>query len=260
MSNPEGAWIFLSHSTKDWEGVRRVRNLLEEKGHKPLVFFLKCLTEHSELDDLIKREIEARSWFLLCDSENARQSSWVQAEVAYIKDMVGKYHEEIDLNSAIESQIERIDRLCKRLTVFMSYARADELFARRIKEALVAVDYSVWGADTDIAPGKNWHQQIMTAIDRAVERGFVLVLLSPSSVQSKWVMDEIQYSFDKASKADHGANIVPIMLQDPGVVQGAMTLGGRNLLDGIQWFNFSRGDFDTNMANLIAHLKKRAMD
>src|SRR6185295_12767879 len=31
MSNPDGAWIFLSHSTKDWDEVRWVRNLLEEK-------------------------------------------------------------------------------------------------------------------------------------------------------------------------------------------------------------------------------------
>jgi hypothetical protein len=100
MSRPDGAWIFLSHSTKDWDEVRRVRNLLEEKGHRPLVFFLKCLTEHSELDDLIRREIDARSWFLLCDSESARQSSWVQAEVAYIKEMQGKYYEEIDLGRA----------------------------------------------------------------------------------------------------------------------------------------------------------------
>ena len=104
MINPEGAWIFLSHSTKDWDEVRRIRNLLEEKGHRPIVFFLKCLTEHSELDELIKREIEARTWFLLCDSDNARSSSWVQAEVAYIKELGRKYHEQEETTCALRSR------------------------------------------------------------------------------------------------------------------------------------------------------------
>jgi hypothetical protein len=258
MSNPDGAWIFLSHSTKDWDEVRLVRNRLEEKGHRPLVFFLKCLTEHSELDELIRREIEARTWFLLCDSKNARRSSWVQAEVAYIKGMQGKHHEEIDLNAAIESQIERIDRLCKRVTVFLSYAGNDLLYARRIKEALVTHDYSVWLDIEALAPGTNWKQEITTALDAAVERGFVLVLLSPSSVQS--LTREINYAFDKASKAAHGANIVPIMIEDLGAIQGSMSSADRSLLSGIQWFDFSHGDFDTNMATLIAHMKARAMD
>src|SRR5436309_15006787 len=114
MNDPEGAWIFLSHSTKDWNEVRHVRNLLEEKGHRSLLFFLKCLTEESELDGLIKREIEARTWFLLCDSENARTSKWVQDEVAFIKGLEGKYYEAIDLSDAVEAQVQRINNLCKR--------------------------------------------------------------------------------------------------------------------------------------------------
>jgi hypothetical protein len=38
-----GAWIFLSHSNKDFEKVREIRNDLEQLGHRPLMFFLKCL-------------------------------------------------------------------------------------------------------------------------------------------------------------------------------------------------------------------------
>jgi TIR domain-containing protein len=259
MGNAEGAWIFLSHSTRDWESVRRVRNLLEDKGHRPLVFFLKCLTDHSELDGLIRREIEARSWFLLCDSDNARNSSWVQAEAAYIKELPGKYHEQIDLNDAIEAQIERIDRLCKRVTVFLSHHRADEPFARRIREALVERDYSVW-SDKEIASGTLWAQEITNAIDRATERGFVLVLLSTTSVESQFVMAEVGHAFKKAAAAAHGANIVPIMLHDPGVIQRAMPPSLRQVLGEIQWFDFSAGDFDTNIARLIAHIRTRPMD
>src|SRR3990172_8611201 len=93
---------------------------------------------------------------------------------ARVEDLEGKYHEQINLNEAIESQIERIDRLCKRVTVFVSYSHADEPHARRIQEALAKNDYSVW-VDTAIAAGSNWMQEIASAIDRAVERGFVLM-------------------------------------------------------------------------------------
>lgn len=259
MSSPEGAWIFLSHSTKDWNEVRRVRNLLEDKGHRPLVFFLKCLTEQSELDGLIRREIEARTWFLLCDSANARGSSWVQAEVAYIKELQGKYHEEIDLNEAIETQIERIDRLCKRATVFLSYHRADLPHARRISESLVKQDYSVWLDTEALAPGSNWQQEITSAIDKAVERGFVLVLLSSNSVRSEFVTHEIRYALDKSTQALRGANIVPIMLNDPRVIQREMPQSAQLMLQGIQWFDFSEGDFDANITRLVAHLKSWPM-
>lgn len=258
--NPEkGAWIFLSHSTKDWDEVRRVRNLLEEKGHRPLVFFLKCLTEHSELDELIKREIEARTWFLLCDSTNARSSDWVQAEVAYIKELPGRHHEEIDLTDPIETQIERIDRLCKRLTVFISYSRSDEPDARRIHDALIREDYSVWW-DAQVAPGSNWMQEITGAIDAAVEQGFVLVLLSPDAVRSQWSLYEIEYALEKSARAPNGANIVPIMLRDPAVTQSAMPPALQLLLGGVQYFDFSQGDFDANLGRLVADMKSRPLD
>jgi hypothetical protein len=39
----EGAWVFVSHSTKDFERVRLVRNALEDSGFRPILFYLKCL-------------------------------------------------------------------------------------------------------------------------------------------------------------------------------------------------------------------------
>jgi len=46
MNSPEhkfGAWIFVSHSYRDSEQVRQVRNELKKRGHNPLLLFLKCL-------------------------------------------------------------------------------------------------------------------------------------------------------------------------------------------------------------------------
>ena len=39
------AWVFVSHSNKDFEKIRYVRNKLEMYGFKPLLFFMKCLED-----------------------------------------------------------------------------------------------------------------------------------------------------------------------------------------------------------------------
>lgn len=259
MTKTKGVWIFLSHSTLDWDGVREIRNLLEHRGHRPLVFFLKCLTDHAELDELIKREIEARSWFLLCDSENAQQSSWVQAEIAHIKSLEGKHYEEINLDMSIESQINRIDHLCKRLTVFVSYAYADKLYANHFEQALSSKEYLVW-QNTCLAVGKNWMKEIEGAIDRAVDQGFFLILLSLNSIQSQSVIYEIEYAFNKASKAKNSANILPIMIDDPVVIMSALPSPIRPLLGGIQWFDFSGKDFNLDIETLVSYMKACVMD
>ena len=74
-------WVFLSHSNKDYEKVIKVRDLLEKNSFRPLMFFLKCLNDDDEIDDLIKREIDSRGRFILCDSENARNSEWVHRPI-----------------------------------------------------------------------------------------------------------------------------------------------------------------------------------
>ena len=65
----DGGWIFISHSHLDIELVRKIRNELEAKGFEPLLFYLKCLNDDSEIEDLIKREINEREWFIYVDSE-----------------------------------------------------------------------------------------------------------------------------------------------------------------------------------------------
>ena len=45
----QGAWIFVSHSHRDLEKVRQIRNELEKRGHNPLLFFLKCLEDDNAL-------------------------------------------------------------------------------------------------------------------------------------------------------------------------------------------------------------------
>ena len=50
-----------------------------------LMFYLKCLSDENEIEELIKREIDEREWFIYADSQNARASRWVQTEREYIE-------------------------------------------------------------------------------------------------------------------------------------------------------------------------------
>ena len=91
MVEENGGWIFVSHSNRDIEKAREIRNELERRGHNPVLFFLKCM-ETTEADDrllrqLIEREIKAREWFILCDSPNARNSAAVLREMELVKSM-----------------------------------------------------------------------------------------------------------------------------------------------------------------------------
>ena len=51
MTQISKAWIFVSHSTKDLDKVRAVRDAIENIGGEPILFFLKCLSDHDEIDE-----------------------------------------------------------------------------------------------------------------------------------------------------------------------------------------------------------------
>lgn len=118
LSNP---WVFISHSNKDFKAVRMVRNHLEESGHRPLLFYLKCfddfenlsVEQQNRLEELIYAEISARKWFVLCDSKNARESAWVQKEAAFIKKSPTAHYTVIDVDSDFETQRHKLLRFAE---------------------------------------------------------------------------------------------------------------------------------------------------
>ena len=112
MSSNNDIWVFLSHSNKDYEKVREVRNLLEEQNFRPLMFFLNCLNDDEEIDSLIKREIDSRKRFILCDSPNAQSSKWVQKEVDYIKSKQ-RYYYTLNLSESSEKITQNILRFAE---------------------------------------------------------------------------------------------------------------------------------------------------
>ena len=258
----EGAWVFLSHSHKDLEKVRRIRDSLEAKGHNPLMFFLKCLDDDSELDDLIRREIDARTWFILCQSPNASASRWVQQEVEIIKGLEGKAYEEIDLDDDLESQVERAAALSRRATVFISYSRETEgEVAKVLRAELLKHDFRVFLDVEDLSPG-NWAEQIRKAVDESVREGYFLLLLSPERLASEFVRQEVHYAFDRQAASGRSNNIVPIVVRDFKTTLDALRSDTDmwELMGWIYLFDLTAGVLRERIAELITSLKTREME
>ncbi|HET7577225.1 MAG TPA: toll/interleukin-1 receptor domain-containing protein [Sphingomicrobium sp.] len=87
---------------------------------------------------------------------------------------------------------------------FLSYSRSDEEFALRLAKDLRARGVAMWVDQFDIRPSEHWDR----AIERAVRncRGIV-VIVSPRSVESNNVADEISFAIDS------GKSVLPVLIE-----------------------------------------------
>lgn len=207
-----GCWIFLSHSSKDIKIVRQIRNEFERHGHNPLAFHLLCLTTdteegRAELDLLIKREIDAREWFVFCASEYSNLSEYVKMERDYI---IGKGNKKIwtlDLSKPFDRIMDDIRSICTQIKIFVSYARQSSREVKDIVERLAALDYDVW-TDEDKLMSGDFSLQIDEVISDAVQYGFCVLYIDSAYTKSKYCMLELEKIISKS------ASIIPIVIGD----------------------------------------------
>lgn len=209
-----GCWIFLSHSSHDIEKVRIVRNEFERLGHNPLAFHLKCLSTATEegrheLDSLIKREIDAREWFVFCESPEAVKSPYVRDEHAYIVDSGKDKVWKIDMTADMDSILDKVRKICLNIEVFISYAHCDRDIIQPLIDVIVDKDYSVWTPEDNLQPGDLWGKQISDAIVRCAYKGFYIIVITQESIKSSFVEKELAFA------SSHGAWIIPIVIGTP---------------------------------------------
>lgn len=195
-------FVFLSHSHLDYEKVRVVRDLLEKEGFRPLMFFLKCLEKdgYEELTrKLIKEEIDSRHRFILCNSENAQGSDWVQFEVEHIK-KTNRPYEIVDLDWPEEKIEEAIHRFKVRSTVFLSYSRRDLDLVRVVNDKLKLHDFKTFIDQDVINSNSDFVETITKGIDKAAKEGYVLAFLTENGIKSEWVLHEIMYAIKREGR------------------------------------------------------------
>ena len=91
------------------------------------------------------------------------------------------------------------------LTTFFSYSRVDSEFVLRLAKDLRAAGANVWLDQLDIGGGQRWDNAVQEALRRCPSQ---IVVLSPDSVSSDNVMDEVSYALEEHKK------VIPVLYRE----------------------------------------------
>lgn len=213
-------WVFLSHSSEDYENVKIVRDYLEENGFSALMFYLKCLNDKDKKDkieELLEWEINARNIFVLCDSESARISDWVKWETSLVENDPSKIFETIDIDNLKFrkcSELAKLDNLMVKSTLYFIYNSEDykQYKLERLYKNLNSLGFKIYKdipAKTKF--GNNPHRKIRQAINETKNKGAVLVFLSKKVLDKKW------FWLEKELALKANSLIIPILLDDVNI-------------------------------------------
>ena len=100
------------------------------------------------------------------------------------------------------------------LGVFTSYSSQDRDFVQRLVRDLKGRDIPVWFDESELEPGDSIIQKIEAGIDRM---DYLIVIMSPASVDSRWVQEEIRMALHKGI-AGRKFNVIPILKEDCDIV------------------------------------------
>jgi hypothetical protein len=123
----------------------------------------------------------------------------------------------------------------KRRHVFLSYAHADKAVADQVVNALRGAGHRVSFDSWELEPADSIEARILQAVSTS---DYLLVLLSPKSVESKWV----QYELGVAVGWE--LNLIPAMIEDCEI---PAFLAGKQYID-------LRKDFNAGLQRLVSQL------
>jgi hypothetical protein len=135
------------------------------------------------------------------------------------------------------------------VSVFISYARSDKVFAQRLASDLEAQGIPVWIDAWKIGTGDNIIEKIEHGLQEAQ---YIIVVLSKDSTKSPWVARELGiFSMREISRQER--NVLPVLLEDCEIplylrdrsyadFRGSYEEGLRQLLRGIRPRTKHRGE------------------
>ena len=120
--------------------------------------------------------------------------------------------------------------------VFLSYARRDAHGVLKLARDLRAAGIKLWVDQLDIPPGARWDDAVQTALKTCAS---VLVVLSPASVESQNVLNEVAYALNK------NKGMFPVLFDDCDI---PLQLTRFNNID-------LRTDYESGLQRLLQALK-----
>src|SRR4051812_33632842 len=109
----------------------------------------------------------------------------------------------------------------ERPDVFLSYARRDEAFVRRLAAALDARGKQVWVDWDDIRKSADWRATIEAGLDSS---RVVVAVLTPDFAASRVCADEVGHAVAQSKR------LVPVVLREPDRTRLRPGLAGPNWL------------------------------
>lgn len=109
--------------------------------------------------------------------------------------------------------------------VFLSHSSLDQQFATELAAVLRRHGIPIWYSEVNIVGAQQWHDEIGAALRRC---DWLVVLLSPNSVESIWVKREVLFSL-KDHRYDE--RIVPVLYQPCDYDQLSWTLSLLQIVD-----------------------------
>jgi hypothetical protein len=92
----------------------------------------------------------------------------------------------------------------KQRKTFLSYSRANKDFALRLARELKTEGFNIWLDQLDIPAGSRWDREVERALK---ESEIFMIILTPASINSENVLDEIGYAIDT------GKRFLPVLLE-----------------------------------------------
>lgn len=142
---------------------------------------------------------------------------------------------------------------------FLSYAREDLPFVRRLAAALQARNREVWVDLEDVIPSARWREEIRTGITTA---DAVVFVITPDSVASVVCREELDYATEAPKR------LVPIIARKTSTASVPQTLAELSWLSFLDDVDFEAGvdrlvevlDTDIDQVHLYTRLLTRARE
>ena len=137
--------------------------------------------------------------------------------------------------------------------IFISHATDDDAFVKDLRIKLELHDLTVWVDSRNLRGGDQLKPEIELAIKEARQ---VIVVLSPKTINSVWVRDEIQMA-EKIATDNEDYRVIPLML--PGIEPAALGLWFKEEPAG-EKIEIEVGKLQEAMPRILAALGERLPD
>jgi serine/threonine protein kinase len=155
---------------------------------------------------------------------------------ATAKDVNERYQTCAELANDLKSIAQRV-----RSSVFISYSSADSDFAEKLASDLRASGIGVWFDKWEIKVGDSIIQNINDGIR---DNDYLAIVLSPTSVKSRWVRKELNAALMKELEESRSVVVLPILCKDCDIPP---------LLVGKRYADF-REDYERGLKEILAVL------